>query len=192
MAGMDILCSDKTGTLSRLTVDRSLFLVFSKNIDRHTVVLLAARALRLENRDAIDTAIINMVADPKEAHGNITLVHFIPFNPVEKRTSITYIDSEGNWHRANSPYSFPPPGMIKDRSKKPPPAQKGESQDATGPAANTRKRDRSKVSSTSIQLRFSIVEIEIKQSARNTLKTLKKDCFRELQLCSLISQTDCF
>ena len=30
------------------------------------VILLAARAARLENQDAIDAAIVNMLADPKE------------------------------------------------------------------------------------------------------------------------------
>ena len=30
------------------------------------IVMLAARASRLENQDAIDAAIINMLADPKE------------------------------------------------------------------------------------------------------------------------------
>lgn len=30
------------------------------------VVLLAARAARMENQDAIDAAIVNMLADPKE------------------------------------------------------------------------------------------------------------------------------
>jgi len=35
-------------------------------MDRDTVVLLAARASRLENQDAIDTVIVNMLADPKE------------------------------------------------------------------------------------------------------------------------------
>ncbi|RVX16952.1 ATPase 10, plasma membrane-type [Vitis vinifera] len=70
-------------------------------MDKDTVVLLAARASRLENQDAIDTAIINMLADPKEARANITEVHFLPFNPVDKRTAITYIDSNGNWIRAS-------------------------------------------------------------------------------------------
>ncbi|XP_058108772.1 ATPase 10, plasma membrane-type [Magnolia sinica] len=103
MAGMDVLCSDKTGTLTlnRLTVDRNLIEVFNKEIDRDMVVLLAARASRLENQDAIDTAIINMLADPKEARANLTEVHFLPFNPVDKRTAITYIDSDGNWYRAS-------------------------------------------------------------------------------------------
>ncbi|KAF8401178.1 hypothetical protein HHK36_014482 [Tetracentron sinense] len=103
MAGMDVLCSDKTGTLTlnRLTVDRNLIEVFNKDIDKDTIVLLAARASRLENQDAIDTAIVNMLADPKEARANITEVHFLPFNPVEKRTAITYIDYDGNWYRAS-------------------------------------------------------------------------------------------
>ncbi|GLT46205.1 hypothetical protein SLA2020_199790 [Shorea laevis] len=103
MAGMDVLCSDKTGTLTlnRLTVDRSLIEVFNKDMDKDMVVLLAARASRLENQDAIDAAIVNMLADPREARANIREVHFLPFNPVEKRTAITYIDSDGNWYRAS-------------------------------------------------------------------------------------------
>ncbi|XP_010273791.1 PREDICTED: plasma membrane ATPase-like isoform X2 [Nelumbo nucifera] len=103
MAGMDVLCSDKTGTLTlnRLTVDRNLIEVFNKDMDKDTVILLAARASRIENQDAIDTAIVSMLSDPKEARANITEVHFLPFNPVDKRTAITYIDSDGNWHRAS-------------------------------------------------------------------------------------------
>jgi len=34
-----------------------------------------------------------------QARAGITEVHFLPFNPVEKRTAITYYDAEGNWHR---------------------------------------------------------------------------------------------
>ncbi|XP_044496236.1 ATPase 10, plasma membrane-type-like isoform X3 [Mangifera indica] len=103
MAGMDVLCSDKTGTLTlnRLTVDRNLIEVFNKDVDRDMIVLLAARAARLENQDAIDAAIVNMLADPKEARANIKEVHFLPFNPVDKRTAITYIDADGNWYRAS-------------------------------------------------------------------------------------------
>ena len=44
--------------------------VFSRNMDKDTVLLLAARAARLENQDAIDTAIVNMLADPKEVELN--------------------------------------------------------------------------------------------------------------------------
>jgi H+-transporting ATPase len=103
MAGMDVLCSDKTGTLTlnKLTVDKSLIEVFPKDMDKETVVLLSARASRVENQDAIDASIVGMLGDPKEARAGITEVHFLPFNPVDKRTAITYIDSNGNWHRAS-------------------------------------------------------------------------------------------
>ncbi|XP_010525880.1 PREDICTED: ATPase 5, plasma membrane-type-like [Tarenaya hassleriana] len=103
MAGMDVLCSDKTGTLTlnKLTVDRDLIEVFAKGVDREHVILSAARASRTENQDAIDAATIGMLADPKEARAAIREVHFFPFNPVDKRTALTYIDSDGNWHRAS-------------------------------------------------------------------------------------------
>ncbi|ONK68842.1 uncharacterized protein A4U43_C05F16580 [Asparagus officinalis] len=102
-AGEDVLCSDKTGTLTlnKLTVDKSLIEVFAKGVDRDGVVLYAARASRMENQDAIDASIVNMLADPKEARAGIKEVHFLPFNPVEKRTAITYIDESGKWHRAS-------------------------------------------------------------------------------------------
>ncbi|BBG95390.1 H(+)-ATPase 5 [Prunus dulcis] len=93
MAGMDVLCSDKTGTLTlnKLSVDRNLIEVFAKGVEKeHT-----------ENQDAIDAAIVGMLADPKEARAGIREVHFLPFNPVDKRTALTYIDSDGNWHRAS-------------------------------------------------------------------------------------------
>ncbi|KAH9297055.1 hypothetical protein KI387_028737, partial [Taxus chinensis] len=75
--------------------------VFTKGVDKDHVVLLAARASRTENQDAIDTAMVGMLSDPKEARAGIQEVHFLPFNPVDKRTALTYIDSKGNWHRAS-------------------------------------------------------------------------------------------
>ncbi|KAJ1385908.1 P-type ATPase [Sesbania bispinosa] len=103
MAGMDVLCSDKTGTLTlnKLTVDKSMIEVFVQGMDKDTLVLYAARASRVENQDAIDASIVGMLGDPKEARAGITEVHFLPFNPVDKRTAITYIDGKGNWHRSS-------------------------------------------------------------------------------------------
>ncbi|GAA0165309.1 primary active transporter [Lithospermum erythrorhizon] len=103
MAGMDVLCSDKTGTLTlnKLTVDKNLIEVFSEGVDADSVVLMAARASRTENQDAIDAAIVGMLADPKEARAGIKEVHFLPFNPTDKRTALTYIDSQGKMHRVS-------------------------------------------------------------------------------------------
>jgi H+-transporting ATPase len=104
MAGMDVLCSDKTGTLTlnKLSVDRGLVEIFAKGVDAGEVILLAARASRVENQDAIDAAMVGMLADPKEAREGVKEVHFLPFNPVDKRTALTYVDiAGGSWHRAS-------------------------------------------------------------------------------------------
>ncbi|KAI4354707.1 hypothetical protein L6164_003552 [Bauhinia variegata] len=103
MAGMDVLCSDKTGTLTlnKLTVDKNLIEVFAKGVDKDMVVLMAARASRLENQDAIDCAIVSMLGDPKEARFGIKELHFLPFNPTDKRTALTYLDSAGKMHRVS-------------------------------------------------------------------------------------------
>ncbi|CAM8961534.1 unnamed protein product [Rhodiola kirilowii] len=103
MAGMDVLCSDKTGTLTlnKLTVDKDMIEVFSKGVKKDDVLLLAARASRTENQDAIDAAIVGTLEDPIEARAGVREVHFLPFNPVDKRTALTYIDDDGNWHRVS-------------------------------------------------------------------------------------------
>uniref|UniRef100_A0A0D9VN77 Plasma membrane ATPase n=1 Tax=Leersia perrieri TaxID=77586 RepID=A0A0D9VN77_9ORYZ len=104
MAGMDVLCSDKTGTLTlnKLSVDKKLIeVVFAKGVEKADVVLMAARASRLENQDAIDFAIVSMLPDPKEARAGIQEVHFLPFNPTDKRTALTYLDAEGKMHRVS-------------------------------------------------------------------------------------------
>jgi len=101
---MDVLCSDKTGTLTlnKLSVDRSLVEIFAAGVEKDDVVLFAARASRLENQDAIDAAMVGMLSDPKEARDGIEEVHFLPFNPVDKRTALTYIDlTDGSWHRVS-------------------------------------------------------------------------------------------
>ncbi|CAN8271138.1 unnamed protein product [Cochlearia groenlandica] len=103
MAGMDVLCSDKTGTLTlnKLSVDKNLVEVYSKGVHQDQVLLFAAMASRVENQDAIDAAMVGMLADAKEARAGIREVHFLPFNPVDKRTALTYIDSNDNWHRVS-------------------------------------------------------------------------------------------
>ncbi|RCV30392.1 hypothetical protein SETIT_6G090800v2 [Setaria italica] len=104
MAGMTVLCSDKTGTLTvnKLSVDKGLIEIFVKGVDPEEVILLAARASRVENQDAIDAAMVSMLSDPKEARDGIEEVHFLPFNPVDKRTALTYISrADGSWHRVS-------------------------------------------------------------------------------------------
>eukprot|EP01018_Ginkgo_biloba_P032567 Gb_40934 [translate_table: standard] len=94
IAGMDMLCSDKTRTLTlnKLTVDKNRIEVFAKGTDKDTVILMVARASRTKNQDAIDATIVGVLVDPKEAWAGIQELHFLPFNPTDKRTMLTYLD----------------------------------------------------------------------------------------------------
>ncbi|GMH04597.1 hypothetical protein Nepgr_006437 [Nepenthes gracilis] len=73
MAGMDVLCGNKTETLTlnKLTVDKSLIEVYPKNVDQDALVLLVTSASRVENQDPIDASVVNMLGDPKEAKAGI-------------------------------------------------------------------------------------------------------------------------
>jgi H+-transporting ATPase len=42
--------------------------VVQRGIDQDTVILMAARASRTENQDAIDATMVGMLADPKEVY----------------------------------------------------------------------------------------------------------------------------
>jgi H+-transporting ATPase len=63
MAGIDVLCSDKTGTLTQnqLTLGEPTVLAAS---DAQALVLAAALASEEENADAIDLAILAGLTDP--------------------------------------------------------------------------------------------------------------------------------
>ena len=93
LAGVDVLCSDKTGTLTqnKLTLGDP----FSVNgIPGDQVILCAALASRAENKDAIDLAVIGGVKDD-QALKSYQVVHFQPFDPVHKRTEATVKGGDG-------------------------------------------------------------------------------------------------
>ncbi|KAI8093722.1 E1-E2 ATPase-domain-containing protein [Halteromyces radiatus] len=96
MAAVTILCSDKTGTLTlnKLIVDKPTIKSYAE-FDGDEIIKFSAFASRTENQDAIDFCIVNSLPDPSMARGGIEELEFKPFNPVVKRTEITYKDSEG-------------------------------------------------------------------------------------------------
>lgn len=51
--------------------------VFANGVDKDSVILTAARASRLENQDAIDAAIVSMLADPKEVPTPVNKEQFV-------------------------------------------------------------------------------------------------------------------
>ncbi|KAF8905185.1 plasma membrane ATPase [Gymnopilus junonius] len=93
LAGVTILCSDKTGTLTtnKLTIDRNTIHTYGP-FSADDVILLAAYASRTENQDAIDAAVVTAIGDASRARAGIKLLDFKPFNPVDKRTEITYLE----------------------------------------------------------------------------------------------------
>ena len=93
LAGMDVLCSDKTGTLTqnKLTLGEP-FLVDGTN--REEAVLAAALASRAEDEDPIDMAVFGGLKDPKLRNA-CEVLHFQPFDPVHKRTEAKVKSRDG-------------------------------------------------------------------------------------------------
>ncbi len=87
LAGVDILCSDKTGTLTKNQLTLGDPILFGSK-DPQEVVLAAALASKLEDRDAIDTAVIEGLKD-QGALKTWKQAAFLPFDPVSKRTQAT-------------------------------------------------------------------------------------------------------
>ena len=93
LAGADVLCSDKTGTLTqnKLTLGDP----FSVNsIPAEQVILWAALASRAEDKDTIDMAVIGGLKNDQVLKG-YQVIHFQPFDPVHKRTEATIKGADG-------------------------------------------------------------------------------------------------
>jgi len=87
LAGVDVLCSDKTGTLTqnKLTLGYPFCL---NNIPSDQLILWAALASRAEDKDTIDLAVIGGLKENQPIK-DFKVIHFKPFDPVHKRTEAT-------------------------------------------------------------------------------------------------------
>jgi H+-transporting ATPase len=94
MAGVDVLCSDKTGTLTKNQLTLGDPVVFG-DANAEACILGGALASKKEDEDAIDLAVIGGLKDASVLEG-YTQTSFTPFDPVSKRTEASVTDSEGN------------------------------------------------------------------------------------------------
>jgi H+-transporting ATPase len=98
MAGMNVLCSDKTGTITKnaLTLGGTKpYAEFSEN----EVLLFSALASREEDQDPIDKAILAKTKSKPDIAAKIEqtkVASFKPFDPVVKRTEATVQSEDGS------------------------------------------------------------------------------------------------
>ena len=93
LAGVDVLCADKTGTLTQNKL--SLGDPFSVNkIPAEQVILNAALASRADNNDTIDLAVLGGLKNNQVLKG-YKITHFQPFDPVHKRTEAAVTGTDG-------------------------------------------------------------------------------------------------
>ena len=92
LAGVDVLCSDKTGTLTqnKLTLGEPFSV---KGISGEQVILYASLASRAEDKDTIDLAVLGGLKSNLVLR-NYQVIHFRPFDPVHKRTEATVRDGD--------------------------------------------------------------------------------------------------
>ncbi len=93
LAGVDVLCTDKTGTLTqnKLTLGDP----FSVNdASAQQVILDAALASRADDNDTIDLAVLGGLNDDQALKG-FQVGHFQPFDAVHKRTEATVKAPDG-------------------------------------------------------------------------------------------------
>jgi H+-transporting ATPase len=93
LAGVDVLCADKTGTLTqnKLTLGDPFSV---NNVPAEQVILAAALASRADNNDTIDLAVIGGVKNKDELK-SFQVLHFQPFDPVHKRTEASVKAADG-------------------------------------------------------------------------------------------------
>jgi H+-transporting ATPase len=97
LAGVDVLCADKTGTLTqnKLTLGDPFCL---DKITPDQLILAGALASRSDNDDTIDLAVLGGLKD-KQALKPYQVTHFVPFDPVHKRTEATVKAADGSIFR---------------------------------------------------------------------------------------------
>jgi H+-transporting ATPase len=93
LAGVDVLCTDKTGTLTqnKLTLGDPYVV---GTLDSGQVILDASLASRADDADAIDLAVLGGLTD-NQSLNDYHVTEFQPFDAVRKRTEATVTGANG-------------------------------------------------------------------------------------------------
>ena len=103
MAGVDVLCADKTGTITKNELTIAEAQAFGK-FEIDDALLYGTLASREENHDPIDDAVIakaKTIRAVADALSRYSVVHFKPFDPVSKRTEATVESRDGGRFRVS-------------------------------------------------------------------------------------------
>ena len=94
-AAMDVLCADKTGTLTRNALE-VIDVVFMPGFDRERVLALAALASSEAEQDPIDATVRAAAAAHAHREASERLVRFVPFDPATKTAEAFAVDRDGH------------------------------------------------------------------------------------------------
>jgi len=102
MAGMDVLCTDKTGTITQNKLTIGTIKPYNE-FNEDDVLKYGYLASKKGNNDAIDDAIIKRAESQVDLSStkSLTLKKFNPFDPVAKRTEAIFETADGTEIRAS-------------------------------------------------------------------------------------------
>jgi H+-transporting ATPase len=117
MAGVDVLCADKTGTITKNELTVGEVKTFKK-YTANDVLLYATLASREEDKDPIDDAIITKARTLDGMPASIsgcTVSSFKPFDPVSKRSEATVEGKDGHGFQVTKGASQAVLSLVDDR-----------------------------------------------------------------------------
>jgi H+-transporting ATPase len=116
IAGMDILCSDKTGTIMQNSISIGEIRTFS-GVSEQDVIIAAALASKRESNDPIDMAVFSRFDQlaPHPDASSFETLDFVPFDPVAKFLKRIFGNNRVDrlkWQKVRPRQSRPLPGSM--------------------------------------------------------------------------------
>lgn len=94
LASVDVLCSDKTGTLTQNVLTLQEAIPFN-DVSQDALILGASIASQRNSEDAIDQAVLKGLKDQKQLD-QYKSIDFIPFDPINKKTVGVVMSPDGH------------------------------------------------------------------------------------------------